>query len=120
MRNLAGGGDERRLLHDFSIWQRDVRSVVDLGVYRTVERNLMLGDARPEPVTIAETTAAAFRLVRVPPLIGRPLLDADEQPGATPVVVLGYRVVAAAVQRTCATSSDKPSNSGRPQRRSWA
>ena len=91
MRNRAGGGDERRLLHDFSTWQRDVRSVVDLGVYRTVERNLVLGDARPEPVTIAETTAAAFRLVRVPPLMGRPLLDADEQPGATPVVVLGYR-----------------------------
>ena len=92
MRNLAGGGDERRLLHDFFVWQRDVRSVVDLGVYRTVERNLILGDARPEPVTIAETTAAAFRLVRVPPLIGRPLLDADEQPGATPVVVLGHGV----------------------------
>jgi putative ABC transport system permease protein len=92
MRNLAGGGDERRLLHDFSVWQRDVRSVVDLGVYRSVERNLILANARPEPVTIVETTASAFRLVRVPPLIGRPLLDADEQPGATPVVVLGYRV----------------------------
>ena len=91
MRNLAGG-DERRLLHDFSVWQRDVRSVVDLGVYRTVERNLILGDARPEPVTIAETTASAFRLVRVPPLLGRPLLDADEQPGATAVVVIGYQV----------------------------
>ncbi len=91
VRNLTGG-DERRLLHDFSVWQRDVRSVVDLGVYRTVERNLILGDARPEPVSIAETTASAFRLVRVPPILGRPLLDADEQPGATPVVVLGYRV----------------------------
>lgn len=43
-------------------------------------------------MTIAETTESAFRLVRVPPLIGRPLLDADEQPGATAVVVLGYPV----------------------------
>jgi putative ABC transport system permease protein len=92
MRNLAGGGDERRLLHDYIIWRRDARSIVDLGVYRTVERNLVLGTAKPEAVTIAETTAAAFRVAQVPPLLGRPLLDADEQPGATPVVVLGYRV----------------------------
>lgn len=49
-------------------------------------------DARPEPVTFAETTASAFRVARVAPLLGRPLIDADEQPGAPPVVVLGYTV----------------------------
>jgi predicted permease len=92
MRNIAGGGDERRLLHDFQTWKRDVRSVVDLGAYRTVERNLTLGTARPEPVTIAETTASAFHVARVPPLVGRPLLEADERPGAPAVVVLGYSV----------------------------
>ncbi len=82
--------DERRLLHDFIIWRRDARLIVDLGAYRTIERNLIRGNARPEPVTMAETTASAFRVARVPPLLGRPLLDADEQPGAPPVVVLGY------------------------------
>ena len=92
MRDLASGGDERRLLHDFLAWQRDVRSIVEFGAYRTVERNLMLAKARPEPVTIAEITPSAFQLVGVPPLIGRPLLDADQQPGATPVVVLGHDV----------------------------
>ena len=92
MRDSVASEDERRLLHDFLIWRRDVRSIEDLGAYRTLERNLILGDARPEPVTVAETTASAFRLARVPPLLGRPLLDADEQPGAPPVVVLGYGV----------------------------
>ena len=58
----------------------------------TIERNLILGEARPEPVRVAEITASAFRVARVPPLLGRPLLDADEQPGAPPVVVLGHRV----------------------------
>jgi predicted permease len=43
-------------------------------------------------VTVAEITASAFRLVQVPPIHGRPLLDADERPGAPPVVVLGYDV----------------------------
>ena len=92
MRNSVVTGDERRLLHDFQIWRRDLRSIEDLGAYRTLERNLILGDARPEPVTVAETSASAFRVARVPPLLGRPLLDADEQPGAPPVVVLGYNV----------------------------
>ena len=51
-----------------------------------------LGDARPEPVTVAEISASAFRVTRVPPLLGRPLLDSDEQPGRSPVVVIGYDV----------------------------
>jgi len=89
MRNLAGG-EERRLLYDFSIWRRDAGTLVDLGVYRDIERNLILGDAPPEPVALAETTASAFRLVRVPPLLGRPLVETDQSPGATPVVVLGH------------------------------
>lgn len=92
MRNPVAAGDERRLLHDFVSWRKDLRLIEDLGAYRTLERNLILGDARPESVTVAEITASAFRVVRVPPLLGRPLLDADEQPGAPPVVVLGYSV----------------------------
>ena len=92
MRNSVASEDERRLLHDFLTWRQDVRSIEDLGAYRTLERNLVLGDARPEPVTVAETTASAFRLARVPPFLGRTLLDDDEQPGAPPAVVLGFDV----------------------------
>lgn len=92
MRDAARGKDERRLLHDFLDWRRDVRSLEEIGAYRTLERNLILGDARPEPVTVAEISATAFRLTQVPPLLGRPLLESDEQPGAPPVVVIGYGV----------------------------
>ena len=94
MRNPLASGDERRLLHDFVLWRQNVRLLEDLGAYRTLERNLGLGtgDARPEPVTVAEISAAAFRLTRVPPLLGRHLLESDEQPGAPPVVVIGYDV----------------------------
>ena len=92
MRNTAGSEEERRLLHDFRIWQTDLRSIEELGAYRTLERNLVLGEAGAQAVTVAEITASAFRLVGVPPLAGRPLLDSDEQPGAEPVVVLGHRV----------------------------
>jgi predicted permease len=92
MRDAGSGQDERRILHDVASWQRDAKSIEDLGAYRTVERNLILGDATPEPVTVAETTASMFKVAGVPPILGRHLLDADEQPGATPVVVLGYDV----------------------------
>jgi putative ABC transport system permease protein len=92
MRDSVNIQDERRILHDFIGWRRDVRTIEELGAYRTLERNLMREGARPEPVTAAEISASAFRLVRVPPLLGRPLLESDEQSGAPPVVVLGYTV----------------------------
>ena len=90
MRNPLLGEDERRLLHDFLTWRRDVQSIQELGAYRTIERNLIVDEAQADPTTGAEITASAFHLVRVPPFIGRPLLESDEQPGAPPVAVLGY------------------------------
>lgn len=92
MRDAANSGDERRILHDFLTWRQEVRSIGELGAYRTLERNLIIDDVRTEPLTVAETTASAFRVAGVSPLFGRPLLDSDEQPGAPPVVVLGYDV----------------------------
>jgi putative ABC transport system permease protein len=92
MRNAAGGGDERRLLHDFLLWRQSLRSVEDLGAYRTLERNLIIDGSAPQPITTAEITASAFTVTRVPPLLGRALIEADEHPGAPPVAVLGYQV----------------------------
>lgn len=92
VRNVASGGAELRLLHDVMRWRTDLQSLEGIGAYRTIERNLILGDARPEPVRIAEITPSAFRVARAAPVLGRPLLDADERPAAPPVVVLGYTV----------------------------
>ena len=92
MRDSASSQRERRLLHDLAIWRREARSIEYLSAYRTIERNLILGNAAPEPVTVAEMTASAFSVVRVPPTLGRPLLEADERPGASPVAVIGYDV----------------------------
>jgi putative ABC transport system permease protein len=92
LRNVASSAGELRVLHDFLNWRKELRTIEGLGAYRTLERNLILADAPPEPVRVAEITASAFRVTRVPPLLGRPLFDADEQPEASPVVVLGHRV----------------------------
>ena len=67
-----------------------LQTIEDLGAYRTHTRNLVVGNAAPEPIQVAELTAAAFGTARVPPLLGRALLDSDEMAGAPGVVVVGY------------------------------
>ncbi len=77
-------------LHDFAAWQEELRSVRDLGAFRTIGRNLIVPGGTAEPVPIAEMTASGFRVARVPPLMGRFLVEEDEQEGAPPVVVIGH------------------------------
>ena len=69
-----------------------MQSIDGLGAYRSELRNLIVGNTPPALIRTAALTATAFRTARVAPLIGRGLLDADEQPGAPGVVVLGYDV----------------------------
>ena len=92
LNNAMKGEDEPRLLHDFLIWRRDMRSVEGLSAHRTIERPLGSSTVPAQPVLLAEMTASGFRVARVAPLLGRTLIDADERPGAPGVVVLGYRV----------------------------
>jgi predicted permease len=74
---------------EFDRWRRALRSIDDLGAFRSVRR--VLGDAGGgEPLEVAEMTASGFTLARVPPLFGRPLVEDDERPTASPVVVLGF------------------------------
>ena len=81
---------ERRIVHDFVAWRDELKSVEDLGAQRTVSRNLITAAGPGEPVPVAEISASAFRITRVPALLGRHLLDDDEREGAPPVVVIGY------------------------------
>jgi putative ABC transport system permease protein len=90
--DTAASRVEPRVLHDFSIWRRSLKTVVELGAARVSERNVLTGEGRVESLRVAEITASAFPLTRVPPLLGRPLQPTDDMPGAEPVVVLGYDV----------------------------
>ena len=77
-------------LYDLEVWRESVSSLEDLGAYATMEQGLLSDRREVGTVSLARISASAFRLTRVPPQIGRFLADADEQPGAAPVVVLGY------------------------------
>ena len=90
--NALTNQPELRVTRDFLEWRGDVRSIDGLGAYRSELRNLIVGNTPPVLIRTAALTATAFRTARVTPLIGRGLLDADENPGAPGVVVLGYDV----------------------------
>ena len=83
---------DRQVLYDFLVWRREMRTVVDIGAFRTVRRNVISETGQAEPITLAEMTASGFRAARVPPLLGRVLIESDERPGAPEVVVIGYDV----------------------------
>jgi predicted permease len=90
--DVQASDPEPRALHDFLVWREAMRSVTDFGAWEDVTRNLTGRDGEPRPVRIAAMTASGFRVAATPPLLGRPLVPADEAAGAPPVVVLGHDV----------------------------
>ena len=81
---------ENQATADFLRWKRQSTSLVDLGAGRTLTRNLTTPDGLLEQVTMAEVTASTFDLVRLRPVLGRVLTDADADPAAPSVIVLGH------------------------------
>ena len=83
---------EPRALYDFVVWRQAMRTVTDFGAWQDVANNLKGRDGEVRQVAIASITASGFRVAATPPLLGRPLVPADERAGAPPVVVLGHDV----------------------------
>jgi predicted permease len=77
---------------DVERWRTSLQSVIDVGAFQTIQRNIIAPDGSIELSAVAEISAAGFRVARVPPLIGRPIADTDAAPGAAPVVVIGHAV----------------------------
>jgi putative ABC transport system permease protein len=88
--NVRHDEEELRSVHDFAAWKQEMKTVRDVSAYRDVKRNLIAADGTIEPLVLAEISASAFRVARVAPALGRPLLDEDERPGAPPVLVIGH------------------------------
>jgi putative ABC transport system permease protein len=78
--------------YDFLAWREQLRSVRDLGAFRTVQHNLITEHGESGAVRAAEISASAFRITGVAPLHGRFLVDGDERVGAPLVVVLGHDI----------------------------
>lgn len=77
-----------RSAHDFVAWRDELKSIRDLSAFRNDTRNLIVEGKGAEVVDVAVMTAGGFRVARVPPVLGRPIVAEDEQEGAPPVVVI--------------------------------
>src|SRR5688572_18171667 len=90
--NVLTNQSEMRIARDFLDWRRELRTIDELGAFRSAPRNVAIGRGTPQRIQTAELTASALRSAHVAPLLGRLLLESDETPGAPGVVVLGHDV----------------------------
>jgi hypothetical protein len=79
-------------LRDFSRWREALKSVEQVSAMRAIDPAVITRDGAVGSVPAAEMTASGFQLTRVQPLLGRPLMAADERESAEPVAVLGQRI----------------------------
>ena len=90
--NIEANRPDLRALHDFEVWQDELSSFEEIATARSDPWNVHSEDGRAAPIRGAETSASTFRMLRVPPLMGRWLLESDEVAGAPDVVVIGEDV----------------------------
>lgn len=90
--DVAESVQEDQILHDFLEWRQSLQSVTELGAWRDSSRNLIVADGDPRPVSVAEMSVSGFRVADGDPLMGRVLAEADEQPAAPAVAVIGHEV----------------------------
>ena len=92
IRNIVERRPVPRVLHDYYAWKDELRSFEAIGAARSDPINVVSDDGRAAPIRGSEITASAFDLLRVPPLMGRTLVDADQIKGAPDVVVISHEV----------------------------
>ena len=74
---------------DFADWRARSRSFTELAASNSGSFALT-GDGPAEQIPGAQVTGGYFTVLGTPPLLGRTLTTADDDPGAAPGVVLGY------------------------------
>jgi putative ABC transport system permease protein len=90
--NPLQGSDSLEITqHDFVDWRREQTSFEDLAAFYSATVNLSDGEL-PERYEGAFISPSGFDVVQVKAHLGRTLLPEDAEPGAEPVIVLGYEV----------------------------
>jgi putative ABC transport system permease protein len=79
-------------LHDYVEYRDQNSSLEALGLWSDGAVNLVGADDEPERYQGARVTANMFDILRVAPVLGRGFLPEEEEPGADPVMIVGYEV----------------------------
>ena len=88
--NVADNESVPASRRDYELWRDGLSTITDLSAVEVEERSIAVGAGPGQPETVANVTASTFALTRVPALMGRTLLEADERGDAEEVVVVGY------------------------------
>jgi len=89
--NVATGRQRLNLtINDLAEWQTAQSTFDELAAFQMSSMNIVVRDGQPERLAGAFLTANGFAVLRVPPLMGRTFVESDGEPGAPPVLVLGY------------------------------
>lgn len=83
---------DRRLAFDLVRWRNELETVEELGAYRIVPSNLVIGNGVPTVVDAVQINASAFRIANVAPVMGRVLEPEDERLDADPMAVIGHEL----------------------------
>ncbi len=79
-------------LHDFVDYRDQQTSLEAFGLWNQGAVNLVGQDGEPERYAGAMVTANMFDILRVAPVAGRGFLPGEDEPGADPVMIIGYEV----------------------------
>ncbi len=88
--NVADNESAPASRRDYELWRDGLSTITDLSAVEVEERSIAVGAGPGQPETVASVTPSTFVLTRVPALMGRTLLEADERGDAEEVVVVGY------------------------------
>ena len=79
-------------VHDLVDWAEQQTVFEDMAAILTRTVNLAGTEGRPERYRGAFVTASLFDVLEVHPALGRAFQQGDDQPGAEPVIILGFDV----------------------------
>jgi predicted permease len=85
-------GQQPLSVPDIAVIQARQTSFEQLGAFGFSPLNVSSEDERPERLRGGQLTVAAYRALRVEPVLGRGFREGDDRPGAAPVILLSYDV----------------------------
>lgn len=78
--------------HDFTDWRSQQASFESLEGYSNIGMTVTGSSGYPERLRGLRVTPGLFRALRVKPILGRDFTEADAQPGAPAVIIIGHRI----------------------------
>ena len=91
-RNVVTNDEQGVSIADLQDWRAQAHTFEGLAAFDEHEMNVSDTGRPAERIGGADVTANTFQLLRQAPLLGRDFAPDEDQPGAAPVVILGYSV----------------------------